>query len=286
MVEPLLFVAILGVAVAIGIPQLLARGEAREQILSAQCIKNLFLIKEGGDPSAFVCPISERPYQPENRHGDEVLSCPDAGKHLRFELSLVRRGASWELHSGLPDNPRPANGVLQLEESRTFFEYEPETVTIQKPPPPPWRRYLLRPAVVIFLGLLFLAPAIVFLSEYRLWGPGEAVFSVIVILFLLAVGAYAIEQVIYTGIHRQEITLSATDKTLTVQDYYLGRVWNDPEELPSVRGVFPVFADDRFRAIAIYEDEGQIRHRTLFKSSGSDWKAVSLLNDLFASRPK
>ena len=286
MVEPLIFAAILGVAAAIVIPHLHARGDAREQILSAQCNKNLFLIKEGGDPSAFVCPISDLAYRSETRDGDRVLSCPDPGNHLRFDLSLFQRGESWELHSGLPDTRPPPNGVVEIDGARTFFEYQPEEVTIVNQPPPALARYILIPLIVGFLFLVFLMPAkwlgSVLLSEYSENTLGQSLLLFVIFLLLLALGIVFIAGTIHAGIHREEIVLSRNDKTLRIQDYYLGRAWTAAEHIPSVRGVFPVFVDDRFRVVAIYQEQGQMRHRTLFKSSGSSWEVSSLLNQLFA----
>ena len=287
MVEPLLFVVIVGIAAAIIVPQLLARREARDQVLSAQCIKNLFLIKEGADPSALACPISDLAYESETRDGVRVLSCADPGNHLRFDLSLVQRGESWELHSRLPDVRPPPDGVVEIEGARTFLEYRPEEVTIVNPPPPPLERYLFIPLIVGILFFIFLMPAkwlgSALLSGYAENTIGQSLFLFVIFLLLLAPGTVFIAWRIHDAIHREEIVLSREDKSLSIKVYDLGRAFRETEQIPSVRGVFPVFVDDRYRVVAIYQDQGQMRHRTLFKSSGSGWEVSSLLNQLFAA---
>ena len=198
MVEPQLFVAIMGIAAAIIVPQLLARGEARDQDLSAQCIKNLFLIKEGADPSALACPISELAYTPETRDGVRVLSCADPGNHLRFDLSLVERGESWELHSGLPEPPPPPREVVEIEGARTFFEYRPEEVTIVNSPPPPLERYLFTPLIVVVLFFVFLMPAkwigSALLSGFSENTLGQSLVLFVIFLLLLAPGTMKVCQ--------------------------------------------------------------------------------------------
>ncbi len=280
---------LIGLPIAVVTPHMAYIREAQEQFRSAQCIKNLLLIQENDDPSTLVCPISGLPYKSENPGGQQLMSCPDAGNHLRLGIRLIRRHELWELDPGLPDVPIPEDGVLRLEKTRTFFQFGPETLKVHHPPRSPLERYLWFPLSVVIYGVALFGPAIVILlgllsdSEPGMWLRGGTLLRVLAMLLLLALGIFTTKELTYRAIHHQEITLSGNDKSLIVQDYYLGRAWKGPERIRSVRGVFPVFVNDRFRAMAIYEDGGRMRHRTVFQSSGADWKAVSLLNQVFVA---
>ncbi len=48
------------------------------------------------------------------------------------------------------------------------------------------------------------------------------------------------------------------------------------------RPVLPSFAGERFTTLVFYEFDGEIRHRTLFRSSRSDSEHVGLLHRVFS----
>lgn len=278
MVEPFLFLAALGILGAIVLPNLVRRGEAQARLRSAECIKNLLFIENGTDVSQLACPQSNLPYKSENRNGEQVLSCPDPEKHLGFDLSLVRRGRSWRLRPRFPETTSPSDGFVELENTRTFFEVGPRAVIIHKPPPRTLRRYVLLPLSVVFSLGIFLLAAVFLVDSLR---SGSLGLGDLIAIAFLVVGAVATGAMIHEGIHRQEITLRKENRSVTVQDYYLGRAWTKPEELRPIRGVYPVFTGERFWTVAFSEVDGELHHRILFSSSGADWRAVALLNGVF-----
>ena len=82
--------------------------------------------------------------------------------------------------------------------------------------------------------------------------------------------------------YNQTELVQAEGSIIIIRDCILSTWRCSEDRLDSVRAVLPAFGGKGFSAVAFYEEDGELRGRTLFRSSGKDWRSVALMNRVFS----
>ena len=102
-------------------------------------------------------------------------------------------------------------------------------------------------------------------------------------VFLVGVvGMGSLALAVALGGWTQRTELVQAERSIIIRECVLSRWRCSEDRLDAVRAVLPAFAEDRFSAVAFYEVDGELRRRTLFRSSGKDWESVALMNNVFS----
>jgi len=262
------------------------------EIRSAGCFANLLRIERGAEAQGLTCPVVNWRYREEERATGTVIGCPDPKKHLRLDSYLARRGDRWELQpnfaSALGGSAFSTHKIeaIELENVDAFLEVEPSGITLEIRP-----GFLLR-YVVLPLGLmcsifytfggLFVMVLVVRDSELSTSDTlVEISVAFVGLVCLFGMGSLALA--ITVGGWDERVELDQAERSITIRECLFSRWRCSEERLDSVRAVLPAFVGERFLAVAYYEKDGELHHRTLFRSSGKDWETVPLMDGLFSA---
>ena len=262
-----------------------------EEIRALGCYANLLRIERGAEAREFTCPIANLRYRVEERTTGTVIGCPDPNKHLRLDSYLARRGERWELQAnfasalGSTDSTNEM-GAIELENAAVSLEVEPPGITLEIRPAFLFR-YVVLPlglmlSIFMTFGGFFTMVSIARDSGYS---TSDTLIEIAVIFVLLVcvLGMGSLTLAITLGGWDERLELDQEERSITVRECVFSRWRCSDERLDSVRSVLPVFVDERFRAVAYYEKDGELHHHTLFRSSGKDWESVALMDGLFSS---
>ncbi|TDI47308.1 MAG: hypothetical protein E2P02_03540 [Acidobacteria bacterium] len=276
-----------GILVAFGLGNC-EKFRTRKEVRSSQCLENLLRIERGTEVHELSCPVVNLPYREEERTSGTVIVCPDPEKHLRLDSYLARRGEGWDFQTTLasasgnsPDSSDPIEldyipAPLKVDSSGVILELGPGFLF----------RYVALPFGLLFSILCLVVGLSLMVDALR--DPDHSIKEALIecaVIFVFVVGlmstvtaAIAID----LGGWDERVELNQAERSITIRECLLSRWHCTEERLDSVRAVLPAFAGERFSAVAFYEEDGELRRRTLFRSSGKDWERVALMNGVFA----
>ena len=136
-------------------------------------------------------------------------------------------------------------------------------------------------SVFCIFGALFVAVAV-------LRDPDRSMTDTLIELtaafvFLVGVvGMGSLALAVTLGGWTERTELVQAEGSIIIRDCILSTWRCSEDRLDSVRAVLPAFGGKGFSAVAFYEEDGELRGRTLFRSSGKDWRSVALMNRVFS----
>ena len=273
---------VFGILIALGLSNL-GGEQYRKELRSLECLENLLRIERGVAAAELSCPVVHLPYRQEERTSGTVIVCPDPEKHLRLDSYLARRGEKWELQTSFDSASGNSIQAIELENVTASIQVDPSGIILETRPHF-LLRYLVLPSglifsvFVIFSGLLV---AVVVLRDF--WMSETLIELAGIFVFLLGVcGMGSLAIAIALGGWTQRTELVQAERSITIRDCILSRWRCSEDRLDSVRAVLPAFNGERFSAVAFYEEDGELRRRTLFRSSGKDWESVALMDGVFS----
>ena len=279
-----LVLCVLAFLIAVGLASL-GRTHHRKELRSFLCLENLLRIERGVATAELSCPVVHLPYRQEEGTSGTVIVCPDPEKHLRLDTYLARRGESWVFQMSFDSASGNSRQAIELENVTASIQVESSGVILETRPHF-LLRYVVLPgglmvSVFCIFGALFVAVAV-------LRDPDRSMTDTLIELtaafvFLVGVvGMGSLALAVTLGGWTERTELVQAEGSIIIRDCILSTWRCSEDRLDSVRAVLPAFGGKGFSAVAFYEEDGELRGRTLFRSSGKDWRSVALMNRVFS----
>ncbi len=281
------YLAGFGILVAFGLGSS-EKFRTSKEVRSSQCLENLLRIERGTEVHELSCPVVNLPYREEERTSGPVIVCPDPEKHLRLDSYLARRGEGWDFQTSLATasgNSPDSSDAIELDYIPASLRVESSGVILELGPGFLFR-YLALPFGLLFSVLCLLVGLSLMVDALR--DPDHSIKEALIecaAIFVFVVGLMSTVSAaiaIDLGGWDERVELNQAERSITIRECILSRWRCSVERLDSVRAVLPAFAGERFSAVAFYEEDGELRRRTLFRSSGNDWESVALMDGVFS----
>ena len=281
------YLAGFGILVAFGLGSS-EKFRTSKEVRSSQCLENLLRVERGTEVHELSCPVVNLPYREEERTSGPVIVCPDPEKHLRLDSYLARRSEGWDFQTSLASasgNSPDSIGTIELDNIPASLQVESSGVILELGPGFLFR-YLALPFGLLFSVLCLLVGLSLMVDALR--DPDHSIKEALIecaAIFVFVVGLMSTVSAaiaIDLGGWDERVELNQAERSITIRECILSRWHCSEERLDSVRAVLPAFAGERFSAVAFYEKDGELRRRTLFRSSGNDWESVALMDGVFS----
>ena len=281
------YLAGFGILVAFGLGSS-EKFRTSKEVRSSQCLENLLRVERGTEVHELSCPVVNLPYREEERTSGTVIVCPDPEKHLRLDSYLARRSEGWDFQTSLASasgNSPDSIDTIELDNIPASLQVESSGVILELGPGFLFR-YLALPFGLLFSVLCLLVGLSLMVDALR--DPDHSIKEALIecaAIFVFVVGLMSTVSAaiaIDLGGWDERVELNQAERSITIRECILSRWHCSEERLDSVRAVLPAFAGERFSAVAFYEEDGELRRRTLFRSSGNDWESVALMDGVFS----
>ena len=281
------YLAGFGILVAFGLGSS-EKFRTSKEVRSSQCLENLLRVERGTEVHELSCPVVNLPYREEERTSGTVIVCPDPEKHLRLDSYLARRSEGWDFQTSLASasgNSPDSIDTIELDNIPASLQVESSGVILELGPGFLFR-YLALPFGLLFSVLCLLVGLSLMVDALR--DPDHSIKEALIecaAIFVFVVGLMSTVSAaiaIDLGGWDERVKLNQAERSITIRECILSRWHCSEERLDSVRAVLPAFAGERFSAVAFYEEDGELRRRTLFRSSGNDWESVALMDGVFS----
>lgn len=258
--ELTIVLVIIGILAAIAIPQFAKQRDKQKDI---RCLKNMIKIVIGTGSTNTVCSVSGEPY-PSREEG--VVSCPDPERHLKTDPRFVLKGNQWTFRQNLPEFKGKTGQKISV--SRGII-LSPAIV-----------RQLENKVLVEVLTRGWYRIAIGFVLSLGILGLGisaavddKSVGTMAVALFIALIP-------FYLTIHDKTIEIPKGGNEIIISDLYFGKTFG-LEVMSNVRAVCPInLRGDDGRVVAIYTEEGRLKHEMLFPAKKDQLEVVSLVQQV------
>lgn len=270
--------------VAAGLALYLFTGRADPEDI--ECLENMVRISNGAAESGLICPVVEQPYRSEEEGERRSVFCPDPASHLEYHPRFVREDGRWLFQAEFPEFSRGQEQTFQLRTTLKEMQVEENADGVRIQVRGAWYyRFLLGPVLVLFGALLAFVSGGFAIGIYHSHAkaareattPKDAAAELAGgLTSALPLAAVTILSVMFVITQAQsflrvrEVVFSKDDSSLRIQDSYPGRMPSEPRAIRNVEAVYPFAARRQQEVIVIYQENGEVKHETLFAVSPDD----------------
>lgn len=267
---------VVGVLFAVIVPEIY---KARWRSYGSDCLREMLLVAEGGNPAEHKCPATGGSYTASQEDGREVLACPDPDRHLGLRPHFIREEERWRFSLELADATLESKEHLEFTTRTKIYSLTnaPEEMRIQIR-----RRDFLRFVLSPLRLLVGVALALV-LGFFLIWWSAK-VFNPDLTLGkkpkqrtalmrwtiaglqipILLTGSLLTFTLLYDGanglfLHSQEIAVSRTGAAIRIRDFTFGKLSDGAERLENIKVYYPLYD----KLFVIHEKGGSLTHQYL-----------------------
>ena len=253
-IEPMIWVSIIAIIMAILIPILVNRPNPRD----LACLIHMIRLTEDTAKPDAKCPVSDKPYRITGPPGSKVIACPDPEEHLPTKPRFIQAGTQWRFAQTVPQLHEEAQSSVELSDGfimkTMLFLDKKDGVVIEKKEPG-FILYVTAPLLLLIILYLLIAVVAAAIEE------GHSLFGLPLGFLLLAL---FLGYLLYSIIHQQVIEIPAGGNKVFVKDLYWGKAIGKPRIIEGVRALCPVRKRNLMAVTVFYGKKGRLEWEALF----------------------